>query len=97
MQTPRAPARKRYTELDKRLVRAVRDIRVLDMVAWPAAVERRFLDDLHHGHEILPRFEYHAPDFSAQRAEQAARFEDRLRGSHEPIRSQRHRGWQERE
>jgi len=32
-----------------------------------------------------------------QRAEQAARFEDRLRGSHEPIRSQRHRGWQERE
>jgi len=72
MQTPRAPARKRYTELDKRLVRAVRHIRVLDMVAWPAAVERRFLDDLHHGHEILPRFEYHAPDFSAQRAELAA-------------------------
>jgi ribosome biogenesis GTPase len=32
-----------------------------------------------------------------QRAEQATRFEDRLRGSHEPIRSQRHRGWQERE
>lgn len=33
-----------------------------------------------------------------QRAEQAARFEDRLRGSHEPIRAQRRqRGWQERE
>jgi ribosome biogenesis GTPase len=32
-----------------------------------------------------------------QRAEQASRFEDRLRASHEPIRSQRHRGWQERE
>lgn len=32
-----------------------------------------------------------------QREEQAARFEDRLRGSHEPIRPQRHRGWQERE
>ena len=32
-----------------------------------------------------------------QRAEQATRFEDRLRGTHEPIRSQRHRGWQERE
>jgi len=72
MQTPRAPARKRYAGLDKRLVRAVRDIRVLDMVAWPAAVERRFLDDLHHGRETLPRFEYHAPDFSAQRAELAA-------------------------
>ena len=72
MQTPRAPARNRYAGLDKRLVRAVRDIRVLDMVAWPAAVERRFLDDLHHGRETLPRFEYHAPDFSAQRAELAA-------------------------
>jgi len=72
MQTPRAPARKRYAGLDKRLVRAVRDIRVLDMVAWPAAVERRFLDDLHHGRETLPHFEYHAPDFSAQRAELAA-------------------------
>ncbi|HEX7371165.1 MAG TPA: ribosome small subunit-dependent GTPase A [Rhodanobacteraceae bacterium] len=32
-----------------------------------------------------------------QREEQASRFEDRLRGSHEPIRSQRQRGWQERE
>ena len=32
-----------------------------------------------------------------QREEQAARFEDRLRGSHEPIRSQRRRDWQERE
>jgi len=32
-----------------------------------------------------------------QRTEQATRFEDRLRGSHEPIRAQRHRGWQERE
>ena len=72
MQTPRAPARNRYAGLDKRLVRAVRDIRVLDMVAWPAAVERRFLDDLHHGRETLPHFEYHAPDFSAQRAELAA-------------------------
>ena len=58
--------------LDKRLVEAVRGIRVLDTVSWPAAVERRFLDDLHHGRETLPRFEYHAPDFSAQRAELAA-------------------------
>lgn len=32
-----------------------------------------------------------------QRTEQATRFEDRLRSGHEPIRSQRHRGWQERE
>lgn len=32
-----------------------------------------------------------------QRDEQAARFEDRTRGGHEPIRSQRRHGWQERE
>ncbi|MGH8125464.1 MAG: ribosome small subunit-dependent GTPase A [Rhodanobacteraceae bacterium] len=32
-----------------------------------------------------------------QREEQAARFEDRLRGTREPIRTHRQRGWQERE
>lgn len=32
-----------------------------------------------------------------QREEQTARFEDRLRGSHEPIRAPRRRDWQERE
>ncbi|MDE2498291.1 MAG: DUF1704 domain-containing protein, partial [Xanthomonadaceae bacterium] len=62
-------ALRRCATLDKRLVEAVRGLRVLDTVAWPAAVERRFLDDLHHGRETLPRFEYHAPDFSAQRSE----------------------------
>jgi hypothetical protein len=72
MKAPPAPVLKQYAELDKRLVKAVRDIRVLDTVAWPAVVERRFLEDLHHGRETLPRFEYHAPDFSAQRAELAA-------------------------
>jgi uncharacterized protein (TIGR02421 family) len=72
MKAPSASTRKRYAELDKRLVKAVRDIRVLDMVAWPAVVERRFLENLHHGRETLPRFEYRAPDFSAQRAELVA-------------------------
>jgi uncharacterized protein (TIGR02421 family) len=62
-------ALRRCAALDKRLVEAVRGIRVLDTVAWPASVERRFLGDLQHGRETLPRVEYHAPDFSAQRAE----------------------------
>ena len=62
-------ALRRCAALDKRLVDAVRGIRVLDTVAWPVAVERRFLDGLHHGRETLPRFEYQAPDFSTQRAE----------------------------
>ncbi|HVU81262.1 MAG TPA: tyrosine/phenylalanine carboxypeptidase domain-containing protein, partial [Rhodanobacteraceae bacterium] len=62
-------ALRRCAALDKRLVEAVRGIRVLDTVAWPAAVERRFLDDLHHGRETLPCIDYRVPDFSAQRAE----------------------------
>src|SRR6185312_1539652 len=60
---------KRFAELDKRLVKAVRPIRVLDMVAWPAAVEQRFLADLQRGRETLPRFEYRPPDFFVQRAD----------------------------
>ncbi|MGH8184684.1 MAG: flavohemoglobin expression-modulating QEGLA motif protein [Rhodanobacteraceae bacterium] len=67
-----APTVQHCAALDKRLVEAVRGIRVLATVTWPLAVERRFLEDLHHGHEILPRFEYRVPDFSAQRAELAA-------------------------
>jgi uncharacterized protein (TIGR02421 family) len=72
MKAPPETTRLRYADVDKRLVKAVRDIRVLDMVAWPAAVERRFLDDLQRGRETLPRFEYRAPDFSAQRVELGA-------------------------
>ncbi|HVX04757.1 MAG TPA: flavohemoglobin expression-modulating QEGLA motif protein [Rhodanobacteraceae bacterium] len=65
-----APAAlRRCAALDRRLVNAVRGIRVLDTVAWPAAVERRFLDDLQHGREIVPRFEYRVPDLSVQRAQ----------------------------
>jgi uncharacterized protein (TIGR02421 family) len=61
-----------WAGLDQRLVEAVRGIRVLDAVAWPAAVEQRFLADLDRGREVLPHFEYRPPDFSAQRAELAA-------------------------
>src|SRR5690348_6098074 len=69
MKASLAPALRRYAELDKRLVKAVRDIRVLDMVAWPAVVEQRFLADLQRGRETLPRFEYRPPDFFVQRAD----------------------------
>ena len=61
----------RCADLDRRLVEAVRGIRVLATVAWPAAVERRFLEDLRRGRETLPRFVYRAPALSAQRAELA--------------------------
>ncbi|HET7161362.1 MAG TPA: flavohemoglobin expression-modulating QEGLA motif protein, partial [Rhodanobacteraceae bacterium] len=62
-------ALQRFGKLDKRLVEAVHPIRVLGTVAWPVAVERRFLEDLKRGRETLPRIDYRAPDFSAQRAE----------------------------
>lgn len=39
----------------------------------------------------------HYQKLRGQREEQAARFEDRMRGTREPIRTHRHRGWQERE
>jgi ribosome biogenesis GTPase / thiamine phosphate phosphatase len=39
----------------------------------------------------------HYLKLSDQREEQAVRFEDRMRASHEPIRAQRRRDWQERE
>lgn len=61
-----------FADLDRRLLEAVRGIRVLATVAWPATVERRFLAELQRGYETLPKFEYAAPDFSAQRAELAA-------------------------
>lgn len=65
-------ALRRCAALDKRLVEAVRGIRVLDTLAWPAAVERRFLEDLQRGRETLPCIDYRVPDFSAQRTELAA-------------------------
>jgi len=67
-----SPALQRCADLDRRLVEAVRGIRVLATVAWPAAIERRFIAGLEAGRETLPHFEYHAPDFSAQRTELAA-------------------------
>lgn len=64
-----APALRRYAGIDRRLVQAVRRIRVLDTVAWPQATERQFKADLERGRESLPRPEYLVPDFATQRAE----------------------------
>lgn len=55
--------------LDHRLLEAVRPIRVLATVAWPAAVERRFLDELKRGRETLPSVDYRLPELAAARIE----------------------------
>jgi ribosome biogenesis GTPase len=53
-------------------------------------------DALENG-ELDPERWRHYCKLHDQREDQAARFEDRLRGSHEPIRPHRRRDWQERE
>jgi len=58
-----------FTALDQRLLEAVRSIRVLSAVSWPASKERRFLDALASGREAIPKIEYARRDFSVQRAE----------------------------
>ena len=58
-----------FTALDQRLVEAVRGIRVLSAVSWPASRERKFLDAWAGGREVMPKIEYAKRDLSAQRAE----------------------------
>ncbi|HEX5960110.1 MAG TPA: flavohemoglobin expression-modulating QEGLA motif protein [Rhodanobacteraceae bacterium] len=72
MHAARADAVQRCAELDRRLVEAVRGIRVLSAVAWPAAYERRFLADLKRGREALPEVDYVVPDLAGARVELAA-------------------------
>ncbi|HET6911974.1 MAG TPA: flavohemoglobin expression-modulating QEGLA motif protein [Rhodanobacteraceae bacterium] len=59
----------RFAALDDRLLEAVRGIRVLSAVSWPASKERKFVDALAHGRRVMPKIEYARRDLSAQRAE----------------------------
>jgi uncharacterized protein (TIGR02421 family) len=58
-----------YAALDRRLLEAVRGIRVLSAVSWPASQERKFLDALAGGRETMPDIEYAKYDMSVQCAE----------------------------
>jgi uncharacterized protein (TIGR02421 family) len=58
-----------FAALDARLLEAVRGIRVLSAVSWPASRERKFLDALAGGRETVPKIEYARRDLSEQRAE----------------------------
>lgn len=59
----------RCTELDRRLVAAVKGIRVLGMVSWPARVQSAFLAQWHKGNPRLPSIDYARPGFAQARAE----------------------------
>jgi uncharacterized protein (TIGR02421 family) len=69
MNARRSPDLAHYATLDRRLLEAVRGIRVLSAVSWPASEERRFLETRASGRGTLPNIEYAAHDFSRQRAE----------------------------
>lgn len=67
-----APALQRYAELDQRLLVAVRGIRILPTVAWPASLESRMIEAYSKGRFALPQVSYERPDLSAARAELGA-------------------------
>jgi uncharacterized protein (TIGR02421 family) len=56
-------------ELDHRLVAAVRNIRLLGSVSWPASAQKRFLEGWHLGNPQLPAVEYAKPGYAAARSE----------------------------
>jgi uncharacterized protein (TIGR02421 family) len=62
-------ASERHSTLDARLVAAVRDIRLLDSVSWPARTQEEFLAAWHIGRIHLPKIEYEKKDYTAVRAE----------------------------
>ena len=62
----------RYTELDRRLVAAVKGIKLLGAVSWPASVQAGFLQAWHAGSPQLPVVEYPRNDFTRAREELGA-------------------------
>jgi uncharacterized protein (TIGR02421 family) len=58
-----------HAALDARMVRAARELRVLSLASWPAAVQERFLADYARGRARLPAHAYPRRDFGPQRRE----------------------------
>ena len=51
--------------LDRRLVQAVKGIKLLSLVSWPIKVQTKFLELHHKGKTRLPDVEYPRLDFTA--------------------------------
>ncbi len=58
-----------HAALDARMVKAVRGLRVLTLLSWPASVQQAFLSDAARGRERMPQVDYPAHDFSQARRE----------------------------
>jgi len=67
-----APELQRYADLDQRLLAAVRGIRILPTVAWPASLEDRMIEAYTKGNYTLPDVSYQRPDLTEARAALAA-------------------------
>lgn len=63
------PEMRRYAALDQRLLAAVRDIRILPTVSWPASVEERLIEEFGRGRLSIPEIRYQTPDLGHTRAE----------------------------
>jgi uncharacterized protein (TIGR02421 family) len=59
----------RFSELDRRLVAAVKGIKLLAAVSWPTSVQMQFLEAWRGGCTLLPKVEYAPVDLSRARAE----------------------------
>jgi uncharacterized protein (TIGR02421 family) len=59
----------RFAELDRRLVAAVKGIKLLASVSWPAVVQTQFLQTWSAGRPQLPNVEYAKFDYSPAREE----------------------------
>lgn len=59
----------RCAALDRRLLAAVREIRILSTVAWPASQEQALIDAYARGTLTLPYVTYRRPDLGPARAE----------------------------
>ncbi len=64
----------RLAELDRRLVVAVKGIKLLAALSWPASTQAQFLDAWRRGNPQLPHVEYERTDFSLTREELEAIF-----------------------
>ena len=58
-----------YAALDQRLVAAVRGLRLLEAVSWPAQAQADFLDGWRRGQPVMPVITYRKQDFTGVRAE----------------------------
>lgn len=66
---PLSPEMRRFSALDHRLLVAVRNIRILPTVSWPASVEERLIEEFSAGRVSVPVIHYNTPDLSETRAE----------------------------